>query len=164
MFRSQGSLPIIHLDIFPYCINQCLILPFNAAGPSNFSRGNAILIFMIKINDLRIGNYTKIFNRTGKGKRILVITVKGLFQIESGALNVFPIDLVDAWLPRFGFSHEENVFHSFHLSPGYVVHEPSGWFFMKRTIRMNEHPVLYVHQFQNLFYGLTGEELIIVNL
>jgi len=66
---------------------------------------------MIKINDLRIGNYTKIFNRTGKGKRILVITVKGLFQIESGALNVFPIDLVDAWLPRFGFSHNEQAFN-----------------------------------------------------
>ncbi len=119
---------------------------------------------MIAINDLRIGNYTKIFQRSGKGKRILIVTVNDLHQIESGTLEVFPIDLVDAWLPRLGFSHSEGVFHSFHLSPGYVVHEPAGWFFMKRTMRMNEHPILYVHQFQNLFYGLTGEELVIRNL
>jgi hypothetical protein len=119
---------------------------------------------MIAINDLRIGNYTKIFHRSGKGKRILVITVKDLVQIESGTLEVFPIDLADAWLPRFGFSQEENVFHHFNLSPGYLVHEPSGWFFMKRTIRMNEHSILYVNQFQNLFYGLKGEDLVVRDL
>jgi hypothetical protein len=116
---------------------------------------------MITVSDLRIGNYTKILHRSGKGKKILVITVKDLLQIKSGTLEVFPIDLVDAWLPRFGFSHEENVFHHFNLSPGYVVHEPTGWFFMKRTLRINEHPILYVNQFQNLFYSLTGEELVV---
>jgi hypothetical protein len=124
----------------------------------------SMLTEMIAINDLRIGNYTKIFHRSGKGKKILVITVKDLLQIESGSLEVFPIDLVDAWLPRFGFSHEENVFHHFNLSPGYVVHEPTGRFFMKKSFRMNEHPILYVNQFQNLFYGLTGEELMLRDL
>jgi hypothetical protein len=119
---------------------------------------------MISITDLRIGNYTKILHRSGKGKKILVITVKDLLQIKSGTLEVFPIDLVDAWLPRFGFSHEENVFHHFNLSPGYVVHEPTGWYFMKKSFRMNEHPILYVHQFQNLFYGLTGEDLVVRDL
>jgi hypothetical protein len=79
-------------------------------------------------------------------------------------MEVFPIDLVDAWLPRFGFSHEENIFHHFHLSPGYVVREPSGWYFMKKTFRMNEHPILYVHQFQNLFYSLSGEDLVVRDL
>ena len=122
---------------------------------------------MIVINDLRIGNYTKTFTRFSKGikgKKILVITVKQLLEIESGTLEVFPIELVDVWLPRFGFSHNEHAFHNYHPSPGYVVHEPNGWFIMKGSTRMNEHPILYVHQFQNLYYGLTGEEFVIKNL
>ena len=125
------------------------------------------LIFMIAINDIRIGNYTKTLSKSSKGikgKMILVITVQHLVQIESGNLEIFPIDLVDAWLPRFGFSHSEGVFHSYHLSPGYVVHEAAGWYFMKKSFRMNKHPIRYLHQFQNLFYGLTGEELVIRNL
>jgi hypothetical protein len=71
---------------------------------------------MIAITDLRIGNYTKTFNRSTKGikvKKILVITVNHLFEIESGTLEVLPIDLIDALLPRFGFSHSEQAFNKY---------------------------------------------------
>jgi len=91
---------------------------------------------------------------------LLCLSLVDLISIDAGKLKVYPVDLVNDWMPRFGFSYNA-AFNHFALTPGYVLHNDKGWFFYKNTIPMNGHPILYVHQFQNLFYFLTGEELVV---
>ena len=114
----------------------------------------------ITANDLRAGNYVKHFiaRRNVKQKQLLCLTLIDLISIDVGKLAVYPIDMVKDWMPRFGFSYSI-AFNHFALTPGYVLQKDRGWFFYKNSTLINEHPILYVHQFQNLFYFLTGEEL-----
>jgi hypothetical protein len=112
---------------------------------------------MIVYNDLRPGNYVKYFT-TAKQKKLLCLTLSHLLKIQSGALEVWPVDLVNEWFPRFGFSCGD-VFNHYYFTKGFIKREESGWFFIKGTEHLNEHPILYIHQFQNLFYTLTGEDL-----
>jgi hypothetical protein len=111
---------------------------------------------MIAYTDLRPGNYVKIFHK-GK-KKLLKITLDDLFKIQDSALDVFPVNIAGQWLIKFGLSFETSYIH-FKLSPIYVIQEKEGWFFMKHAIKINYHPLLYIHQLQNLFYALSGEEL-----
>lgn len=113
---------------------------------------------MIVFTDLRAGNFVKVF--FGGKKKLLKLTLDDLFKIRDGALDVFPVNIAPEWLMKFGFSHHQSFVH-FKLHPAFVVQEKEGWFFMVRTFRVNRHPVLYIHQLQNLFYALSGEELII---
>jgi hypothetical protein len=91
-------------------------------------------------------------------KKLLKITLDDLFKIQDGALDVFPVTIAGEWLIKFGFSHKITFIH-FKLSPIYIFEEKEGWFFMKKEMKINEHPILYIHQLQNFFYCFTGEEL-----
>jgi hypothetical protein len=107
--------------------------------------------------DLRPGNYVKCFieKRNFRQKKLVCLTLIDLISIDAGKLKVYPVELVREWLPRFGFSYSV-AFNHFALTPCYVLQKDNGWFFYKNSIAINEHPVLYVHQFQNLFYFLAG--------
>jgi hypothetical protein len=111
---------------------------------------------MIAYTDLRPGNYVKTFHK-GK-KKLLKITLDDLFKIQDSALDVFLVTVAGEWLIKFGFSFQTTYVH-FKLSPIYIIQEKDGWFFMKREMKINEHPLLYIHQLQNFFYCFCGEEL-----
>jgi hypothetical protein len=113
---------------------------------------------MIVYTDLRSGNYVKTFHN-GK-KKLLCLSLDDLFKIKDGALDVFPVPIAGEWLVKFGFSHNETFVH-FNLHPVYVIQEKDHWYFMKHAMKINEHPILYIHQLQNFFYAFTGEELIV---
>ena len=111
---------------------------------------------MIAYTDLRPGNYVKTFHN-GR-KKLLKITLDDLFKIKDSALDVFPVPIAGEWLLKFGFSHELSFIH-YRLSPAYIVQENQYWYIMKHAMKINEHPLLYIHQLQNIFYSLAGEEL-----
>jgi hypothetical protein len=113
---------------------------------------------MIVYTDLRPGNYVKTFDK-GR-KQLLKITLDDLFKMHHKSLEVFPIKIAGEWLDKFGFSFKISYTH-FKIAPIYLIQEKEFWFLMKKDLRINEHPLLYIHQLQNLFYCFAGEELVL---
>ena len=112
---------------------------------------------MIKPNELRIGNY--FFDEDGNEKQI---GYSDLVSLELTVLHFNPIPLTPEILERCGFEKgNDNL--SLKVFEGYVsillilntfplVLEIDG-------SRMPLHRVKYLHQLQNLYFSLTGEEL-----
>jgi hypothetical protein len=111
----------------------------------------------IKATELRIGNYYK--------PEILddvlydVITVEDISDLFYDPIDDYysPIPLTEEWLLRFGFYKDTNY---------YTNHLIETSFMFKRTMihqsgEVNVKYLEYVHQLQNLYFALTGEELTI---
>lgn len=114
----------------------------------------------MKANELRIGNYVK-----GIGHKIswLVEGVESEYIYSSKAWRLIssfegiPINLL--WLEKFGFecifTHDDHYFYLESLALGLDrSYQPFG-------IGNYEVEFKYVHQLQNLYFALTGEELTI---
>ena len=129
---------------------------------------------MIKANELRIGNYVneltvgEIFIPTGKIIKITEIKFSGISEvnpifehpIERNYQQIDPIALTEEWLLKFGFEKDSR--------------NESYWFFLNKIfiyVGINdlyyydydegEINIQYVHQLQNLYFALTGNELTI---
>jgi hypothetical protein len=124
----------------------------------------------MKATELRIGNYVDL----GGGRN--------LYQIQDeifGSLNLNPIPLTEEWLLKFGFEEIENLHTHWKSDKGFFL---NGYIiFMEKIIgviigeksnsKFYDHSyqyrngigiikqIQYVHQLQNLYFALTGEEL-----
>ena len=118
----------------------------------------------MKANELRIGNW---YNEFGIAKQVTPDTILRLYQIELAgkiAVDVSPIPLTEEWVLKFGFdktSYSEFEFlknSSFRLCGfGWTIEQYTiqfGW------VELNTLSSKYVHQLQNLYFALTGEELV----
>lgn len=123
----------------------------------------------MKANELRIGNFIELPGIGGGGEKIAgglayqAVAVNSLIiQIAEEKGDDFAgraIPLTEEWLLRFGFQK--------------VNHITNGVFYFHKLIKISVYPngmvelrgsagwakVLYVHQLQNLYFALTGEEL-----
>lgn len=80
-----------------------------------------------------------------------------------------PIELTEEWLNKFGFKKldENKKFSTFEIQSTYFdlqVYLPGNYFGVvagRDEIALN-YNLKYVHQLQNLYFALTGEELIII--
>lgn len=121
---------------------------------------------MIKATELRLGNYV---SAVSSGSAPVQITRKNLSHILTsewtgtdiiGAdFSINPIPLTEEWLEKFGFENKGEV-------------QPAGYFLNYVPIRFQYdvgwydlgydgiyHKIEYVHQLQNLYFALTGNEL-----
>jgi hypothetical protein len=126
----------------------------------------------VEAKDLRIGNYVKAPN----GKEIEIVTVIEQLWVcceycEGHAELFEPITLTEEWLLRLGFTNDNQnkslYVHPLPINPE-LQHKDLGFsypsfFFNNRLCRwMDAHTrvcVDNVHQLQNLYYAITGEEL-----
>lgn len=124
---------------------------------------------MIKANEAVVG---RVFNRKhGKGWAETVLTEEIVGKIFSGSseysLNDFePIPLDAEWIKRLGFvfnreldGWEKQNWLPFHVEKRTTLYE---WYFLttfKKDWKIGKFQ--YVHQLQNLYHSLTGEELTI---
>jgi len=116
----------------------------------------------MKANELRIGN---LFDQFGNIHEATYCTIKDLLAAPESQLWCKPIPLTEEWLMKFGFvkianDSEKKKDCDFarvgKLELCYDVDTNSYY----PTI--NEYTILkYVHQIQNLYFVLTGEELTI---
>jgi hypothetical protein len=126
----------------------------------------------MKANELRIGNYIKLmFNY--EDYELLQVTSDELVDVDKKRADYEPIPLTEEWLYKFGFKdidkgdHDYNTYtdsnHNYYLQID--VRKKDG----KYSILDNSFDDLrdfsmvdisYVHQLQNLYFALTGEELI----
>jgi len=137
---------------------------------------------MISANELRIGNL--VTNAVNPPEVVLIvrqITNDGndeggiLAYIQGKTFNysladsmINPIPLTEEWLIKFGFEYSEHYLNWQKIKPldrrlGFHFGESGRIIFMRESD--NYHgisiEVEYVHQFQNLVFSLTGEELTI---
>lgn len=135
---------------------------------------------MIKPNELRIGNY--IYNHFDN---ILIVSQivenKGDYYIHTNFINGLiagnghinnknPIPLAEDWLLKFNFKKfgEYEIYNSndYDFQIDKSPNDDEYWCFIGRENK-EQRPycvkIKYVHQLQNLYFALTGEELIIKN-
>jgi len=134
----------------------------------------------MEINELRIGNLIK--SKIGDTESIGTITeiredsvwftIKqtGLFSYNLPIKYINPIDLSGEWLRSFGFSQTENgdglqggsgdrfsiKLISDIIRKPMQIYSTGGSFFYEGV---NDIPIKYVHQLQNLYFALTNNEL-----
>jgi hypothetical protein len=119
----------------------------------------------MKANELRIGNYFT------DGANILIVKSISDYPSDGFKLNggtfyedlCLPIPLTEEWLIKFGFEYDKFCgiwnFKFFSITTkgsGYVNSINGGEY--DNGIEFN-----YVHQLQNLYFALTGEELCVLD-
>lgn len=111
----------------------------------------------MKASELRIGN--KLQKETGEIFTVLRLdnTDDVLVEEQRGLLtlgyNLFGIPLTEEWLVKFGFKQWGDKY-TFGLK-GINIHHRKRGFVLRKSVPI----IKYVHQLQNLYFALTGEEL-----
>jgi hypothetical protein len=118
----------------------------------------------MKANELRIGNWLY----SGITKEDFIIDGYDILNIDEGDDDgkTKPIKLTEEWLVKFGFEKRITVGHSvqYFIGKNPVTHD---WLFdilwlegySTPFYRNGFHKIKHVHQLQNLYFALTGEEL-----
>lgn len=120
----------------------------------------------MKASELRIGNW--ITNTIDK--EIFPCELGDLENLLNGWESYQPIPLTEEWLKRFGFEfikcfvnnkewkvtdyYKGTQKHGLKLSKG--LNNPECFYFFQDNIGLK---IKYVHQLQNLYFALTGQEL-----
>lgn len=113
---------------------------------------------MIKANELRIGNYVstevdEFISIDGTNKYRIII--EGDY-VSEGYVN--PIPLTEEWLLKFGFTKHgfDDPLDLYWCHPNLIgaINERCLIYDYSRL------KIQYVHQLQNLYFALTGEELV----
>ena len=121
---------------------------------------------MSKAEDLRLNNWVEIKDQGVK----TYAQVEGIGNLQQVAGQLWsieelePIPLTEEWLKRFGFKLPAHswIGDKFHLSEyGEGSKHPNGGVWV---VAMNKNNAIiseiqYVHQLQNLYFAITGEEL-----
>lgn len=107
--------------------------------------------------ELRIGNWVNVIKKVP-----VQITAKHIVAISEGDKQYTDIPLTEEWVLKLGFKKDE-ITKQLALGgieicgtddSGYSLCEDDGYILIGK-------PCKYVHQLQNLYFALTGEELII---
>lgn len=130
----------------------------------------------MKASELRIGNWIDIQRLTSTPHEFIQVTGRAIGQIaaltDGECINWYPVPLTEKWMLKFGFIADYPGSSRYRKKPleidlkpsfGYPVRvycgqEEWGWGHSELDTEMK-----YVHQLQNLYFALTGEELAIVD-
>jgi hypothetical protein len=103
----------------------------------------------MEARELRIGNL--LITSSGTIVEVTESTIRG---VRLNYLDIKPIPLTEEWLLKFGFE-DDNAFFKNRIT----LYKQDGIFWC--DLLWDCIDVNYVHQLQNLYYALTGEELTI---
>jgi hypothetical protein len=124
----------------------------------------------MKANELRIGNWISdrgmkewqidSWERKNKVAAKSPIFKFGDLAMEGHPLTeevdfLIPIPLTEEWLLKFGFKPLQKDWQK----KGLIIHTRKRGFIVRKSIPQIHH----VHQLQNLYFALTGEELVLSN-
>lgn len=119
---------------------------------------------MTKTSELRIGNWV---DQPNEGVTKVTSILNDLqIKTETGYVDKYcrPIPLTEEWLLKFGFRKlNNNLYRLDYKSETFeLTFYNKGWNFGKYYIDTTvyfSHDKEHVHQLQNLYFALTGEEL-----
>lgn len=124
---------------------------------------------MIQASELRIGNWV---SNGEVDYQITAATIMHLTVRPNDAI-VLPIPITPEWLERMGFERRISThFIEYHIGTNEITHD---WLFSITWLndperikapnvpfyRNGRHTIYFIHQLQNLYFALTGEELIL---
>lgn len=128
---------------------------------------------MIKAEEFRIGNILSTSLKSGMGRSVIKkIGCQDIVRIKenTGSFIYNPIPLTEEWILRFGFEKfiikDEIAKNGYRILNKIELQDVGDGYFRLKHFYMgqigaeNTH-VRYVHQLQNLYFALTGEELTI---
>ena len=101
----------------------------------------------MKASELRIGNSIM------QDDDFVFVTLWRLELMEKNKLEYKPIPLTEEWLFKFGF---EKAYETCYQYKDFILNDKFIMMDIDITIQLK-----YVHQLQNLYHSLTGEELTI---
>ena len=109
---------------------------------------------MIKANELRIGNLVK------DDDLYYEVDITVLLDIDSFE----PIDITEEWLLKLGFKKQAKTYwislYSLKAELHFEVYIKDMVLYLKSdNSNFIFDPIKYIHQLQNLYFALTGEEL-----
>tara|TARA_B110000285_G_C15119691_1_gene616346 strand:- start:2073 stop:2405 length:333 start_codon:yes stop_codon:yes gene_type:complete len=106
----------------------------------------------MKATELRVGNLFQWIEIASMGIGVDVITKDNHYTYEDFKE---PIPLTEEWLKRFGFEYSDlNGDSGLWKIPPFQIYGKCNQFIYEYALDVN-----YVHQLQNLYFALTGEEL-----
>jgi hypothetical protein len=130
----------------------------------------------MKITELRLGNIVKVISSEYcKIDHISYENVKGMWKSSDGIISstwtpgkgIEPIPLTEEWLVKLGFV-EVSVYHptpnNRAFERGYIHVKIYNSHDIKRIWYKDiviDNDYFFIHQLQNLYFALTGEELIV---
>lgn len=112
----------------------------------------------MKTSELRIGNYITQPNGDNSVFRL---------EAEDEEVNTYPIEyispipLTEDWLVKFGFIDDQISFELNGFMLGWYRNDEFYYLPTNQITVRNKIQIKYVHQLQNLYFALTGEELTI---
>ena len=121
----------------------------------------------MKANELRCGNYYQ--DQNGNTEKLETFEIN-FCKIEYPD-GLQPIPLTEEWLQKFGFENEKNIMNLRISEDLYLIFTKSNTdkIVFIESFEENHNgriettsifpPCNYVHQLQNLYFSLTGEEL-----
>jgi hypothetical protein len=130
---------------------------------------------MINIGELRVGNivlYTEdndelpVLKIDGDKRTLCLDLLLGL-NIELNEQDIDPLPLTPEWLLRCGFKDDGgNMWSGPEIENDdsieyFTIKKKNAGFFFYGSEWTHGKPFLYVHQLQNLYFAMTGEELTI---
>lgn len=123
----------------------------------------------MKANELRLGNYVDLGSRIAKIIEIshlscVVVDLEETQDTIESYERTKPIPLTEEWLLKFGFTFRSEIvtgvrFYDFGSFQVKSWNDGSYVLFRKDICLFSD--LTYVHQLQNLYFALCGEELIL---
>ena len=119
----------------------------------------------MKIKELRIGNWYVIAENDGikykQVEELIKCNTDYFTDIDNLTYAAKPIHLTEEWLTKFGFVRKEYIMlgeiHFDYCLRDLCIEPQNQWIYFKNVQIVRK--FLYVHQLQNLYFALTGEEL-----
>lgn len=122
----------------------------------------------MKANELRIGN---LVNDYGVICEINPLILSRLYEINNSGkacINLSPIRLTEDWLVKFGFESRDNkCYTKWPIQVSFYTTNPSCFISTEPDNPEDGtyvHNIKYLHQLQNLYFALTGTELMLTPL
>lgn len=129
---------------------------------------------MIQAKDLRVGNFIQ-SNGLHKGKIVVVDQILCKYNYEPDRVLFFkdynsgdyakdcePLPLTEEWLLKFGFEFDEITWYNSKFTKFFMSQGNGGFdYWINRFADPIVGNIKSVHQLQNIFHALTGEELTI---
>lgn len=120
---------------------------------------------MIKAQELRIGNLVLDYGMVVPVNHLMLSRLVGIENEGKKCINLSPILITEDWLVKFGFVSDwtdGKTRKEYSIKGMYLFHYKSGKIeSVQYESGQNLIKIKTVHQLQNLYYALTGEELTI---
>lgn len=125
----------------------------------------------MKAEELRIGNYIHIDAPISDEGKLIRVSPYHLTELLNQTISYNPVPLTEEWLVKFGFEYMKCGISGADMwqGMGFWTKELStdnitlrGDKNVSRPLKLRDYyncEIKYVHQLQNLYYALTGEEL-----